>query len=66
MILRICTLVFLFLVRLRFPSFKSIPEIIKDHYGESVLKLVHKFERTDLYCRKAELDLSFFEVLFRK
>ena len=65
MLLRICTLVFLFLARLRFPSSKS-PKIIKDRYGESVLKLVRKFGRTDLRCRIAELDLSFFEVLFRK
>ena len=64
MILRICTLVLLFLARLRFPSLKSIPKIIKDRYGESVLKLVHKFERTDLCCRKAELDLSFLKYCF--
>ena len=62
MILGICTLVFLLLARLRFPSSKSIPKIIKDRYGESVIKLVCKFERTDLRCRKAE----FFTVLFRK
>ena len=63
MLLRICTLVFLFLARLRFPSSKS-PKIIKDRYGESVLKLVRKFERTDLRCRKAELDLSFLKYCF--
>ena len=56
MILRICTLVFLFLTKLRFPSSKSIPKIIKDRCDEIVRKLVHKFERTDLRCRKAELD----------
>ena len=44
------TLVFLFLARLRFSSSKSIPKIIKDRYGESVLKLVRKFERTDSRC----------------
>ena len=58
MILRICTLVLLFLARLRFPSLKSIPKIIKDCYGENLLKLVRKFERTDLRCRKAELENS--------
>ena len=46
------------------PSSKSIPKIIKDRYGESVLKLVRKFERTDLRCRKAELDLSFLKYCF--
>ena len=64
MILRICTLVFLFLARLRFRSSKSIPKVIKDCYGESVLKLVRKFERKDLRCRKAELDLSFLKYCF--
>ena len=60
MILRICSLVFLFLARLRFPSSKSIPEMTKDRYGENILKLVvRKFERTDLRCQKAELHLSF-------
>ena len=64
MILRICILVFLFLARLRFPSSKSIAKFIKDRYGASVLKLVRKFERTDLRCRKAELDLSFLKQCF--
>ena len=40
MMLRISTLVFLFLTRLRFSLLKSIPKIIKDRYGETVLKLV--------------------------
>ena len=64
MILRICTLVFLFLARLRFPSSKSIAKIIKDRDGASVLKLVRRFERRDLRCRKAELDLSFLKYCF--
>ena len=58
MILRICTLVLLFLARLRFPSLKSIPKISKDCYCENLLKIVRKFERTDLRCRKAELENS--------
>ena len=65
MILRICTFVFLFLARLRFPSSKSIPKIVKDRYRESILKLVRKFERTDLRCRKTELDLSFLKYCFK-
>ena len=64
MIIRICTLAFLLLARLRFPSPKSIPKIVKDCYGESILKLFCKFEKTDLRCRKAELDLSFLKYYF--
>ena len=65
MILRIWTLVFLFLIRLRFPLSELIPEIIKDRYGESVLKLVCRSQRTDLRRRKAELDLSFLKYCFK-
>ena len=52
------------LARLRFPSSKSIAKIIKDRDGASVLKLVRRFERRDLRCRKAELDLSFLKYCF--
>ena len=64
MILRIFALVFLFLARLGFPSSKSMLKIIKDCYGESTLKLVCKFERTDLRCQIAELNLSFLKYCF--
>ena len=40
MMLRISTPVVLFLARPRFSLLKPIPKIIKDCYGESVLKLV--------------------------
>ena len=64
MILRTCTLVFRSLARLRFPSSKPIQKVIKDCYGEKVLKLVSNFETTDLRCQKAELDLSFLRHCF--
>ena len=47
------------LLKTKTPSSKSISKITKDRFGESVLKLVLKFERTDLRCRKLELYLSF-------
>ena len=53
-----------FLGILRFPSSISTPKIIKDRYGKSLLKLVHKLERKDLCCRKAELDLRFLKYCF--
>ena len=46
--------------RLRFPSSISTPKIIKDRYDESLLKLVHKFERTDLCCQKSGIRFEFF------
>ena len=54
----------MYLARRRFPSSKSIPKIVRDRHGENVLKLVHKFERTDLRCRKAELNLSVLNYCF--
>ena len=59
-----CTLVFLILARLRFPLSKWILKIIKHRYSKSVLKLVRRFQRTDLRCRKAELDLIFLKYCF--
>lgn len=58
---RIFGYVFLFLVKLRFPSDQSIAQIIKKRYDENVLKLVRKFERIDFQQRKAALDVSFLE-----
>ena len=43
---------------------KSIPKITKDRYGESVLQLVRKFQRSDLRYRKAELALRFLKYSF--
>ena len=55
---------FLFFTRLRFPLSKWILKIIKHCYCKRVLKLVRRFERTDLRCRKAELDLSVLKYCF--
>ena len=57
-------MVFLVLAKLRFPSSKLIPKTSKSCYGESVLKLIRKFEITDLRCRQAELDLSYLKYCF--
>ena len=67
MIFHICTLVFFFFFgKIKISFIEIYSEIIKDRYGESVLKLVRKFKRTDLCCRKAELDLSFLKYCFEK
>ena len=38
MIVRIIGLVFLFIIRIRFPRRKSIAEIIRNRYGETFVK----------------------------
>ena len=50
---------FIFLTRLRFPSKLSIAEILRKRYGDRILKLVRKFQRTDIKHKKALLYLQF-------
>ena len=45
----VISLVFLFLTRLRFPSKLSIAEVLRKRYGDRILKLVRKFEKTENY-----------------
>ena len=52
MIVKVLTLVFLFLIRLRFPSKKSIAEIICKRYGSDTVKQLEKLEKLDYKVRK--------------
>ena len=55
-------LVFIFLTRLRFPSRLSIAEFLRKRYGDQTLKVVRKFEKTDIKHKKALLDLQFLKI----
>ena len=57
--MRVATLVFLFLARIRFPKTGSIASIIRRRYCEKLLKEVRKFENLDYKLRKVQLDLDF-------
>ena len=57
--MRVATLVFLFLARIRFPKTESIPSIIRRRYGDKVLREVRQFEKFDYKLRKVQLDLHF-------
>ena len=57
--MRVATLVFLFLTRIRFPKTESIASIIRKRYGEKLLKEVRKFEKLDYKLRKVQLGLDF-------
>ena len=63
---RILSLVFLFILRLRFPPSKSIATIIRLRYGNQIIKAVRKFEKLDFKIRKLELDISFLETCSEK
>ena len=45
MIVRVLALVFLFLLKLRFPANKSVADIIRKRYGSEAVKWLCKFEK---------------------
>ena len=57
--LRIATLVFLFIVRIRFPASESLISVLRKIYGLDLVKEVKTLEKIDLKLRKAILDLYF-------
>ena len=57
----VLSLVLLFVIRLRFPKSKSIADIVTHRYGQSVLKSIRKYERTDYKISKIKLDTEFLE-----
>ena len=61
MFLKALALVFMFLVRLRFPKNLSIIQDIHKRYGNTLVKFVNRFEKLDFKHRKAASDLPFFE-----
>ena len=58
-ILRIFTLVFLFIIRSRFPKSKALSEIIRHCYGNYVLKFIRKFEKLGFRLCKISADIEF-------
>ena len=57
--MRVATLVFLFLARIRFPKTESISSIIRRRYADKVLREVRQFEKLNYKLRKVQLDLDF-------
>ena len=57
MIVRVLSLVFLFIVRLRSLSEKS--EVIRKRYNDNTVKQIRKFEKLDYKIRKDEAELEF-------
>ena len=62
MFLKALALVFMFLIRLRFPKNLSLIQVIHKRYGNTVVKLVRRFEKLDFKHRKAALDLQFLKT----
>ena len=54
--------VFILLTILRFPSKRSIAEVLRKKYGDRNLKLVKKFKKTNIKYKKTLLDLQFLKI----
>ena len=52
-------IVFLFIIRCRFPKTKSLAEVIRSRYGSHILKSTRKYEKLDYRIRKVTLDIAF-------
>ena len=62
MFLKTFALVCIFIIRLRFPSSKSISNTLRSRYGDTIVKKVCKFEKLDFKRRKVQLDINFLET----
>ena len=61
MVIRVLSLEFLFIVRLKFPLDKLIANIIRSRYNDKAVKLIRRFEKLDFKIRKNEADLDFLQ-----
>ena len=59
MIVKVFSLVFLFIIRIRFPKGKSIADIIRSRYGEALVRKIRKFKKNDYKLRKRHMNLRF-------
>ena len=62
MFLRVLSYIYIFLIRLRFPSEESVANVIRKRYGGEVLSKTRKFEKQDFRRRKVQLDITFIEA----
>ena len=61
MIIRVLSLIFLFIVRLRFSSDKWIANVIRSRYNDEIVKQIRRFEKLDFKIQKNEADLDFLQ-----
>ena len=62
MFMKVATIVFLFLMRVRFLQSKSVSQIIRSRYDDTTIRRLRKFEKIKYPLRKAEV---YFEFLLR-
>ena len=66
MTVRVLALVFLFILKLRYPANKPVAEIIRKTYGTDAVKWLRRFEILILKFRKMKPIYSFCKVVIRK
>ena len=59
MYLKAVSIVFLFLVCLRFPKHLSTIKVLRKRYGDVIVRKVREFEKLDFKYRKVLLDIDF-------
>ena len=59
---RLFAYIVLFVVRCRFPSSKSVADIIRQRYDDATLSKVRRLEKLDFKLRKCKLDMEFLEI----
>ena len=59
MIVRVLSLVFIFIVPLKLLSEKSVAEVIRKRYNYNIVKQIRKFKKLDYKIRKNEVELEF-------
>ena len=62
MLSRVFAYILLFVIKCRFPSHKSVADIIRERYDENVLAKVRKLEKLDFKARKSQLDYEFLQI----
>ena len=65
MLMKVCGLVFLFIIHLCFRRGQSIADVIRKRYRDKALKNVRKFERLDYQVRKCQLDIELLNTCHR-
>ena len=60
-IIRVLSLVFFFIVRLRFQSDKSIANVIRSRHNHEIVKQIRRFGKLDFKIQKNEADFDFLQ-----
>ena len=59
---RVFAYILLFVTKCRFPSSKSVADIIRDRYDDDTLQKIRKLEKLDFKTRKCQLDIEYLQI----